>query len=121
MKFFIVCGVALLSAAALAQSQSSDEEVARNQLESGRKFLQQGNYAQSLQDFKAVAETHASSSVADNALLEIARYYLDIAGDVTEAAAAVDTILKKYPTSDSAPEAYVMAGRLALAKSHQVG
>ena len=32
---------------------------------------------------------------------------------------AVDAIVKKYATSDSAPEAYVLAGRLALARSHQ--
>ena len=35
------------------------------------------------------------------------------------ATAAVDDILKKYATSNSAPDAYVIAGRLALSRSHQ--
>lgn len=100
-------------------AQVPDESVARRQLESGRAFARQGNYTEAMKDFRAVAETHASSSVADNALLEIARYYIDIAGDMAGAAVAVDAIVKKYSTSDSAPEAYVLAGRLALARGHQ--
>jgi len=105
--------------AVMAQGPPPDEEIARRQLESGRSFARQRNYAEALKDFRAVAETHANSSVADNALLEIARYYLDIVGDSKEAGVAVDAILKRYPTSDSAPDAYLMAGRLALARSRQ--
>lgn len=109
--------IGALATAGLAQS--SNEEVARRQLESGRAFARQGNYTEALKDFRAVADTHSASSVADNALLEIARYYIDVAGDMNAAAVAVDVIVKKYATSDSAPEAYVLAGRLALARSHQ--
>lgn len=109
----------LLASVAVLGAQASDEDVAKRQLESGRAFARQGNYAEALKDFRAVADTHATSSVADNALLEIARYYLDIAGNTKDAATAVDTILKNYATSDSAPDAYVLAGRLALARSHQ--
>jgi outer membrane protein assembly factor BamD (BamD/ComL family) len=100
-------------------AQSSDEDVARRQLESGRAFMRQGNYTEALKDFRAVADTHASSSVADAALLEIARYYFEIAEDYPAASTAVADILKKYATSHSAPDAYVLAGRLALASSHQ--
>jgi TolA-binding protein len=114
LVFVWICA---LTAAALAQT--SNEDVARRQLESGRAFARQGNYTEALKDFKAVADTHPNSSVADNALLEMARYYIDVAGDMTAAAGAVDAIVKKYSTSDSAPEAYVLAGRLALARSHQ--
>jgi len=104
---------------AIVLAQAPGEEVARRQLESGRAFARQGNYTEALKDFRAVADTHPNSSVADNALLEIARYYIDVAGDMKEAAAAVDAIVKKYATSDSAPDAYLLAGRLALARSHQ--
>jgi TolA-binding protein len=116
-------GLMLLAwSAALAGAvfaQAPNEEVARRQLESGRAFARQGNYTEAMKDFRAVADTHSTSSVADNALLEIARYYIDVAGDMAAAAAAVDSIVKKYATSDSAPEAYLLAGRLALARSHQ--
>jgi TolA-binding protein len=118
-RVFLTAGCLAVSiGVGLAQSQS-DDDVAKRQLESGRSFARQGNYVEALKDFRAVAETHPSSSVADDAWLEIARYYLDTAGDAKEAGVAVDAILKKYSTSDSAPAAYVMAGRLALARSRQ--
>jgi TolA-binding protein len=108
-----------VAVAAPLVAQQSDEEVAARQLESGRVFLKQGKYTEALRDFRAVADTHPTSSVADDALLEIGRYFLDIVGDTLEAGVAVDAILKKYPTSNSAPDAYNMAGRLALSRSHQ--
>ncbi len=114
-------GVTLAASQPAAQGsgQSTDEDIARRQLESGRSFLRQGNYAEALKDFRAVADTHATSSVADDALLEIGRYYFEIANDYPAATTAVDDLLKKYPTSNSAPDAYVLSGRLALARSHQ--
>jgi tetratricopeptide (TPR) repeat protein len=114
----LAIGVVFALGASLV-AQSSDEDVARRQLESGRAFMRQGNYTEALKDFRAVADTHASSSVADAALLEIAKYYFAIAEDYPAASTAVDDILKKYATSHSAPDAYVLAGRLALARSHQ--
>jgi TolA-binding protein len=105
----------------VSAQQATDEEQARRQLESGRSFARQGNYTEALRDFRVVADTYSSTTVADNALLEIARYYLDIVGDTKETATAVETILKKYPTSDSAPDAYLITGRLAMSKSHQAG
>jgi TolA-binding protein len=99
--------------------QTTDEDIARRQLDSGRSFLRQGNYPEALKDFRAVANDHATSSVADDALLEIGRYFFEIANDYPAATTAVDDLLKKYPTSNSAPDAYTLAGRLALARSHQ--
>jgi len=99
--------------------QAPEEEQARRQLESGRSFARQGNYTEAIRDFRAVADTYGTSSVADNALLEMARYYLDVAGDLKETSTAVETILRKYPTSDSAPEAILITGRLAMSRSHQ--
>src|SRR5436305_1388680 len=105
-----LAGMLVAATALLAQTPTtSDEDVARRQLESGRAFARQGKHIEALKDFRAVAETHAASSVADDALIEIARYYLDIDVDPKAAGEAVDTLLKKYPTSNSAPEGYVMA------------
>jgi TolA-binding protein len=114
---WIVSAVAALAAAVtVTAAGQANEEVARRQLESGRAFAQQGRYNEALKDFRAVAETHSTTSVADNAWLEIARYYLDVGGNTQEAQTAVESILKKYPTSDSAPDAHLMFGRLALAR-----
>jgi outer membrane protein assembly factor BamD (BamD/ComL family) len=119
---FVLVAAALAAAPASSlAAQAPDEEQARRQLESGRSFMRQGNYTEAIRDFRVVADTYAATSVADNALLEIARYYFDIAPDLKEAATAVESILKRYPTSDSAPDAYVLTGRLAMARSHAPG
>jgi TolA-binding protein len=117
----IAVAAVAVTAALLAQQPApiSDEELARRQLESGRTFARQGKFNEALRDFKVVAENYPTSSVADDALSEIAHYYLDKVGDYKEAEAAVTQILKKYPNSNSAPDAHNMAGRLALARSHQ--
>ena len=54
--------------------------------------------------------------MADDALMQIALYQLDVAKDLTAAQAAADRLLKDYPNSDSAPMAYIIGGRLTIAK-----
>jgi outer membrane protein assembly factor BamD (BamD/ComL family) len=91
------------------------EESARRRLESGRAFLKSQNYAEAYKDFQVVLETYPSSSVADDALLELATYQLEIAHDAKGAEESVDTILRQYASADSVPMAHVLKGRLALA------
>ncbi len=114
-----LCIAALLVAGSLpAAAQSNSEEFARRQYESGLSFLQNRRYAEALKDFQAVVDSFPKSSVADNALLQIAEYQLDVARDVGASQTAIDRLLKEYPDTDSTPMAYVVAGRLALAKGH---
>ena len=97
-------------------AQSGTEDLARRQYESGRAFMVDRRYSEALKDFQAVIDSFARSSVADNALLQIALYHLEIARDVSATQASIDKLLKEYPETDSAPMAHVVAGRLALAK-----
>jgi outer membrane protein assembly factor BamD len=112
----LTIGALALVAAERPRSQSS-EDLARRQYESGRTFMQNGRYTEALKDFQAVVESFAKSAVADDALLEIALYEADVNADYAAARAAVDRLLKEYPASDSAPMAYVVAGRLTMANS----
>jgi TolA-binding protein len=100
----------------IAAQQSNNEEFARRQYDSGMTFLQNGRYSEALKDLQAVADSFPASSIADNALLQIAQYQLDTARDIDASGQAVDHLLKDYANSDSAPMAHVLAGRLALAK-----
>ena len=77
-------------------------------------FIQNHRYAEGLKDLQAVVDSFAATSMADNALLQIAQYQLDIARDARATQASVDRLLKDYPDTDSAPMAHVLAGRLAL-------
>lgn len=108
--------VALTVADARTVEQGS-EDLARRQFESGRSFVQNGRYVEALKDFQAVVDSFPQSAVADDALLEIALYHLEVVRDQAAAQVAVDRLLKDYPASDSAPMAYVLVGRLTIAKS----
>ncbi|HEX6163091.1 MAG TPA: tetratricopeptide repeat protein [Vicinamibacterales bacterium] len=94
----------------------SGEELPRRQYESGLAFLKGQRYAEALKDFQAIIDSFPKSLVADNALLQVALYQIDIAKDLGAAQSAVDQLLKTYPDTDSAPMGYVVGGRISMAK-----
>jgi len=115
----LTLGSWLLAATLGAQSTAArDEDFARRQYESGLSFMQNKRYTEALKDFQAVIDSFPRTSVADNALLQIALYRLEITRDFAGTQAAVDKLLREYADSDSAAMAHVVAGRLAMAKSH---
>jgi TolA-binding protein len=122
MTFRTVAGWAALGAAlaltARAGAQPNVEEQARRQFESGLEFYRAGKYAEALKDFQTVTEGYPTSSVADDALMEIAEYQLDVLHDAAAARATADMLVKRYATGDSAPMGYVLAGRAILAIDH---
>jgi TolA-binding protein len=97
-------------------AQQNNEEFARRQFDSGMSFLQNHRYTEALKDLQAVVDSFATSSVADNALLQIAQYQLEVAHDLDASQTAVDRLLKDYPDTDSAPMAHVVAGRIAFSR-----
>ena len=96
-------------------AQPNVEEQARRQFESGLEFYRAGRYAEALKDFQTVAEGYATSTVADDAMLAIAEYHLDVLHDPIAARTAAETLVKRYATGDAAPMGYVIAGRSTLA------
>jgi TolA-binding protein len=99
-----------------AQAPATSEEFARRQYESGLEFLHAGKYMEALKDFEAVVDIYPASSVADEALLAIARYQLDVQRNPAAAHATAESLLKKFPASDSVPMSYVVAGQATVAK-----
>lgn len=98
------------------QAESS-EELAKRWLESGLRFLRDGRAAEGLKDLQRVVDVYPTSAVADDALLEIAEYQLTGNAAPAAARAVVETLIAKYPGADTAPMAYVMAGRVGLAEA----
>lgn len=96
--------------------QAVNEDLARRQYESGLTFMQNQRYTEALKDFQAIIDSFPQSQVADNALLQIALYRLEVARDLAATQQAVDQLLKQYPDSDSAPMAYVVGGRVSMAR-----
>ena len=111
-------GFVFAAGATLAGAQDpATEGAARRRYESGLTFLAEKKYSEALKDFQAVVESYQQSRVADAALLRIAEYELDVAGDTTAAQVAIDLLQKKYGNSESGPMGLVLAGRIILAKS----
>ncbi len=108
---------AIAVAASLGASTSRGQvpsDLARQHLESGIQFYEQQRYNQALNDFQIIVTSMATTEFADDALLRIGRYYLDIEEDFGKAKDNLDTILKSYPTSDSAPGAYYYLGEVTF-------
>ena len=112
----VLLGIVCLGAVGAAQQ--ADEELAVRRFQSGLAFVQDGNYEEALEDFQAVVTLYPASTVVDNALLEIARYHLEVRGALDQAVATADGIVNSqaYSQGDAAPEAYVILGRAALAR-----
>lgn len=108
-------GALLLCAAGLPLvAQSSAEDRARRQLELAKAFLKEKNYAAGLRDLGEILTNFPATSVADDALLEQARYQLDVRRDPVAAKTLAETLRKAYAESDSVPMSYVLDGRGAL-------
>jgi TolA-binding protein len=99
-----------------AQTQSSD--TARKHLESGIQFFEQGMFKQGLNDFEIVVSM-ADPEYADDALLKIGEYYLEIEEDFAKAQDFFDQVLQNYPTKDAAPGAYYYIGMVTLRSSFE--
>ena len=112
-----VVGVVLVVTTGVRFAAQGSEDLARRQYDSGVSFIQNGRYAEAIKDFQAVVDSFPQSTVADDALLQMALYHLEVGRDLTAAQAVVDKLLKDYPASDSAPMGYVVTGRLTIAKS----
>lgn len=115
----LILAVVAFTTALAAQppgSSRDQEETARLRFQSGLAFLGQQRYGEAVKDFTAVTTSFPATSVADDAWLELARYYLDVAGDLAQAQAAVDALATKYPASDSAAMGLVIGGRVILTR-----
>lgn len=97
-----------------AAAQTQSNELARQHLESGIQFYNQQKYRQALNDFNIIVTSMAGTDVADNALLRIGEYYLEVEESFAKARESFEGVLQRYPTSDSAPGAYYHLGLLTL-------
>jgi TolA-binding protein len=114
--------IALLAVAALRlyagpQSAAGGDDFAKRQYDTALAFMKTGRADEALKDFQAIADNYPASSVADQALLQLATYYWEHGADRQRAQAALDQLLKAYGTGRAAPFAHLLNGRLALASS----
>jgi TolA-binding protein len=102
--------------APVAAQGPNAEELARRQYEFGLESMKAGKYGEALKDLETVVDNYPASSVADEALLAIARYQLEVQRDPVSAQTTAESVLKKFPASDSVPMSYVVAGQALVAR-----
>ncbi|HEY7817235.1 MAG TPA: tetratricopeptide repeat protein [Vicinamibacteria bacterium] len=110
----VAASAALALAAASVAGAQAPADLARQHLESGIQFYQQQRYNQALNDFQIIVTSMPNTEFADDALLQIGRYYLEVEENFSRAKESLDTILRSYPTSDSAPGAYYYLGEVTF-------
>lgn len=109
---FVLLGWSVAVSIAAAQGGSSD--IARQHLESGLQFYNQERYKQALNDFQIIVTSMADTDFADDAMLYIGQYYLEVERDFDKARENFAALLQRYPTGDKAPGAYYYLGLVDL-------
>jgi TolA-binding protein len=117
--WFVACTLLSGVGARVAASQATGagEDFARRQYDTAVSFMKSGRADEALKDFQAIADNYPSSSVADQALLQLATYYWERGNDRERAQAATDQLLRLYGTGRAAPFAHLLNGRMVMAGS----
>ncbi|MBI2835031.1 MAG: tetratricopeptide repeat protein [Acidobacteria bacterium] len=114
--FVVVLGAILCAAAVRGWGQAAaPEEAARRRLDTGLSFMETGRFDEALKDFQVVVEAYPNTSVADDALLQIAQYHFDTR-NFDAAQGAAQMLVTKYEQGDAAPMGHILVGRIALAR-----
>ncbi len=117
MRIRNIAGLVLLGwsgAVSAAPVQDGPSDIARKHLESGLQFYNQERYKQALNDFQIIVSSMAETDYADDAMLHIGEYYLEVERDFEQAEQSFAALLQRYPTGDKAPGAYYFLGQVAL-------
>jgi len=109
LHLFIFGALALLALPAPSAAQEG-VDIAKRTLDSGIAFYRSGDYKQALQDFMTVINGYSDSEWVDEALLNIARYYYEIEGDLASAREKLQQITLSHAASNSTPAAYYYLG-----------
>lgn len=118
---FLVAPHALVVKAVPSSGQSgSSEERARLTYQKALEFLETARYDSAIEDFQRIVNSFPETTFADDALLRIAEHYFDRANNPEKAQEAVQTLLAKYATEDSAPMGQVLAGRIKMARARKI-
>lgn len=98
-------------------AQTSPDEQARRLLQDGRAYWKDGKFKQALDNFNTIVAGFPKTDSVDDALLEIGRYYAEVAGDDAKARQAFEQVTQRFPQSDGAPGAYFYLGWLILKRA----
>jgi len=107
-----VCLLALVVAsfALPAAAQSQPDAMAEKIFLSGMNLMRDKYYQQAIQDFTSLLSSYPTSSYADNAYLEMGKYYYFIERSTAKALDSFEQIINKYQGRDTTADAYYYKG-----------
>jgi tetratricopeptide (TPR) repeat protein len=118
LALLLAVTVAGFAARPQAQAVPEQEIVARGHFDNGRDHMQRKEYEEGLKDFNTIVQSYPRSALADNALLEISLYYMNVVDDTEKAKETAKKIIADYRDRfDSAPNAYLVLGEAELTRS----
>jgi outer membrane protein assembly factor BamD (BamD/ComL family) len=99
-----------------APQVTAAEANARGRYKTGLDYLTRGQYDAALSDFETVARDYPTSTVADEALVEVARIRFLFHGNAEGARAAISEV-KKNPDRDAVASAHILDARIRATSS----
>lgn len=89
----------------------SQEDLGKKYYESAMAYLETGNYKQAVEDLEAIIKSLPDSPYADDALLELGKYYLEKESNKEKAEKHFTLLKEKYVKTDNGPAGYYYLGR----------
>ncbi|MEW6364508.1 MAG: outer membrane protein assembly factor BamD [Acidobacteriota bacterium] len=105
----------LLPLVSLAQ-QNPPEAMAEKLYLNGLKLMGEKLYQQAIQDFQSLLSSFPQSTYADNALLELGKYYFRVERSPQKASEQFERIIREFQGKETAADAYLWKG-LVLTES----
>jgi outer membrane protein assembly factor BamD (BamD/ComL family) len=118
--FLIAAGVGLLMAGRAPAASAQAQDLPVRQLENARVNLRDKRYADGVRGLQQVIDENPSTSVAADALLDLATYHFGTSHDLAAAqtaAEALTTTYRQFP--NPAARGWVIKGRILLAQTRQ--
>jgi outer membrane protein assembly factor BamD (BamD/ComL family) len=118
--FVTALGVVLLALARGQALTARGQDLPARMLENARGNLRDKRYSDGVRALEQVLAQNPNTSVAADALLELATYHFDISGDLAASQTAAEGLTSTYRQfTNAAAMGWVMKGRILLAQTRQ--
>jgi len=114
----LVASVQTVPERVAAQTASSDEDAAKGRYRTALSLMRDGSYKEAGEVLKSICDNdkYSRTSVGDDALLQLARYYFETERNLAEAQKLAKKLVDNYGNGNAVPGGYLLRGRMALSR-----
>ena len=115
---FLLASVQAVPGRVTAQTASSDEDAAKGKYRIALSLMRDGSYKEAGEVLKSICDNdkYSRTSVGDDALLQLARYYFETERNLVEAQRLAKKLVDDYGKENAVPGGYLLRGRMALSR-----